>query len=493
MIADISKGSNFTKLINYHESKVIEGKATLLENQTMGENKAEYIQAFHETVALNNRVKKDFAIHFSLSLPVEEHLDNPSFLKLAQNYLQKMGYENRPYLVYRHADKAHEHIHIVTTSINFDGEKISFYNDWKNSQAISRELEKEFGLQITQYDKTAHYRLSELNAEKYRVVNSMKQVYQDKALLEKTSSHLSLNLKRYKEEFYQLDDKQFEAFIGKETFKELTKFLDKESLLWKSDKEQLIEKLNFNLSICNGVGEYINNLTKAGLYVRKLQKQGRTVLIYGDPANNFYLKDKDVPNELQFYALQKLAGNKDIASAIKNFERFTKQQQSAYIRKNLVYALQTATSKEVLSAILEKANITTQWMQNKGGTYGLRLSNNFEGAIIFKASEISRDLSYQNIHQKLESNFVKAITNPNEKSFHSEKNITNLTKSSEKHLGTKSKQHKNTGAKITKKAGLAILKGASKEASKRASQNNSTQERTNNTNPEENRESSREI
>ena len=58
-----------------------------------------------------------------------------------------IGFENQPYLLYRHYDAAHPHIHIVTTNIQSDGQRIDLHNIGKNqSETARKRLEKEYSL-----------------------------------------------------------------------------------------------------------------------------------------------------------------------------------------------------------------------------------------------------------------------------------------------------------------------------------------------------------
>jgi len=62
--------------------------------------------------------------------------------------MEKIGFGEQPYLVYKHEDAAHPHIHhIVTTSIREDGARISLHDIGKRlSESARKELEQEFGL-----------------------------------------------------------------------------------------------------------------------------------------------------------------------------------------------------------------------------------------------------------------------------------------------------------------------------------------------------------
>lgn len=84
--------------------------------------------------------------HISLNLPHGEHLNDQDFFELAKNYMEHMGYGEQPYIVVRHHDTKHEHVHIVSTTIKEDNLQINLSNDIRRSIAIQKYLEKEFGL-----------------------------------------------------------------------------------------------------------------------------------------------------------------------------------------------------------------------------------------------------------------------------------------------------------------------------------------------------------
>jgi len=57
---------------------------------------------------------------------------------------EKTGFDQQPYLDYRHDDSGHPHIHIVSTSIEKDGNRISFHNLGRNqSEKARKEIEIE--------------------------------------------------------------------------------------------------------------------------------------------------------------------------------------------------------------------------------------------------------------------------------------------------------------------------------------------------------------
>src|SRR5258708_20469301 len=61
--------------------------------------------------------------------------------------MERIGFENQPYLVYQHFDAGHPHIHVVTTNIQLDGSRILLYNIGRNQSTKARlELEKKYNL-----------------------------------------------------------------------------------------------------------------------------------------------------------------------------------------------------------------------------------------------------------------------------------------------------------------------------------------------------------
>ncbi|NKI26555.1 relaxase/mobilization nuclease domain-containing protein [Arenibacter sp. 6A1] len=85
-------------------------------------------------------------IHATLNLPRGEHLDDTKFLALSKAYMEYMGYGEQPYIVVRHHDTEHEHVHIVSSTIREDCSQINLSFDYRRSMAAQKHLEKQFGL-----------------------------------------------------------------------------------------------------------------------------------------------------------------------------------------------------------------------------------------------------------------------------------------------------------------------------------------------------------
>lgn len=68
---------------------------------------------------------------------------------LAQEFMEKFGYGNQPYIVWLHEDINRKHMHIVSVRINEQGEKIDHNREAIRAQNICREMEVRYGLHPT--------------------------------------------------------------------------------------------------------------------------------------------------------------------------------------------------------------------------------------------------------------------------------------------------------------------------------------------------------
>src|SRR5690606_18376885 len=72
-------------------------------------------------------------VHISINLPRGEKLSDQKFFTLSKEYMDHMGYGQQPYVVIRHQDTKHPHVHIVSTTIKEDCTQINLSNDFKRN------------------------------------------------------------------------------------------------------------------------------------------------------------------------------------------------------------------------------------------------------------------------------------------------------------------------------------------------------------------------
>jgi hypothetical protein len=157
MIIEISKPlTSFFKTCNYHQEKVDKNVAKLIYNHTGIFNPKLFAEYFERHCEINTRLIKNKGFDISINLPHNENLLDSQFINLAQDYIKQMGYENCPYIITRHYDKMHEHIHLTISSIDLDGKRINDGKMHERSQRISRELEKKYNIQQTVYTRKSN-------------------------------------------------------------------------------------------------------------------------------------------------------------------------------------------------------------------------------------------------------------------------------------------------------------------------------------------------
>lgn len=151
MVARIISGRSIRGAINYNEQKVTQGKAIFLNAENYLKeshllNPMEKLQVLQHRARLNERVKTN-CVHISLNFETNEKISTEKMQEIAKDYMERIGFKNQPYLIYRHEDAAHPHCHIVTTNIEADGNRISLHNLGRDlSEKARQEIELEYGL-----------------------------------------------------------------------------------------------------------------------------------------------------------------------------------------------------------------------------------------------------------------------------------------------------------------------------------------------------------
>ncbi|MGV8094908.1 MAG: relaxase/mobilization nuclease domain-containing protein [Mangrovibacterium sp.] len=154
MVTVIRVGHSMHRIFNYNENKVKEGMAECIgaENYPLNADEMSLkikLGYLLKRMELNENVKRN-SIHISLNFdPSETGLSGEKLMKIARVYMQKLGFGDQPYLVYRHNDAGHPHIHVVTTNIQADGRRIDLHHlGIRKSEPARREIEKIFGLVV---------------------------------------------------------------------------------------------------------------------------------------------------------------------------------------------------------------------------------------------------------------------------------------------------------------------------------------------------------
>jgi len=167
MVAIIHAGRSIRNALHYNENKqriFVDKRKTLkaaelihsvgFARDTQHLGITEKLKTFERLIERNQRSKIN-SVHISLNFDPSEHtLATSTLQKIADGYMEKIGFASQPYLVYKHNDSAHPHIHIISTNIKKDGKRISLHNIGRNqSETARKELEQEFTLVAAEQKK----------------------------------------------------------------------------------------------------------------------------------------------------------------------------------------------------------------------------------------------------------------------------------------------------------------------------------------------------
>lgn len=151
MVAKISTGSSLFGALAYNQEKLDSNEAKILySNRIMQQADGEHTmylnqKSFEPYLMANNKTEKP-VLHISINPHPDDKLTDEQMSEIAQEYMDKMGYGDQPYLVYKHEDLDRHHLHIVSINVDESGKKLDSNYDYKRSKNITRELEKKYNL-----------------------------------------------------------------------------------------------------------------------------------------------------------------------------------------------------------------------------------------------------------------------------------------------------------------------------------------------------------
>ena len=151
MVAKISIGSSLYGALAYNGEKINEAKGRLLTTNriyndgtgTIDIRKA--MEGFLTFMPERTRVEKP-VLHISLNPHPDDVLTDTELQDIAREYLEKLGYGNQPYLVFKHEDIDRHHLHIVTVNVDENGRRLNQDFLFRRSDRIRKELEQKYGL-----------------------------------------------------------------------------------------------------------------------------------------------------------------------------------------------------------------------------------------------------------------------------------------------------------------------------------------------------------
>ncbi|RKD99770.1 relaxase/mobilization nuclease domain-containing protein [Marinifilum flexuosum] len=175
MIAKIVKGKGFAGVVNY----ILDQKkgTELLNSEGLRlKNKGAIVESFKQQAELNSKISKPgYHISLSFSAKDKEFLSNELMADIAKQYMSRMKIFNTQFLIARHFDKEHPHIHLIINRVDYHGKTISDKNDRIRSEKICKELTRKHCLYFAKgKEQVKVNRLHEPDKTKYEIYDALK-------------------------------------------------------------------------------------------------------------------------------------------------------------------------------------------------------------------------------------------------------------------------------------------------------------------------------
>lgn len=169
-MSDLKKRASFARVVNYvnnpKKARLIDSKDVRLDDNT---TIARSMQGQADDKP--GRKLKNPVYHISLDFAHEDapKLTDALMVEIAREYMRRMGITNTQYIVSRHTDREHQHLHIVANRVDNNGNAISDSNDNVRNVKVCKALTREYGL---------HFSKGKMNVKRDRLRGKDKVKYQ---------------------------------------------------------------------------------------------------------------------------------------------------------------------------------------------------------------------------------------------------------------------------------------------------------------------------
>ncbi|WP_317224473.1 relaxase/mobilization nuclease domain-containing protein [Chryseobacterium sp. Y16C] len=157
-------GSNFPG-VDYNDKKVDKGKGELMLMKNFPslinkDSDKQQVRNYLKAISKSTKVQKP-QFHAVISTKFQNHTKE-ELTKISEDFMDKMGYGEQPYIAVFHNDTENNHIHIVSTRVDKQtGKKIDDrYEKLKAQKALAQVMEKLYGInEKEKLDKLLTYKI----------------------------------------------------------------------------------------------------------------------------------------------------------------------------------------------------------------------------------------------------------------------------------------------------------------------------------------------
>lgn len=162
-------GSDFPG-VNYNDKKINKEKAELMLMKNFPsfineDSNKQQVRNYLKAISVGNKKVLKPQFHATISTKFQEH-SKEELTKIAEDFMDEMGYGKQPFIVVLHKDTENNHVHIVTTRVDRPtGKKINdSYEKLRSQKALAKVMEKLYGIRSEQeLNKLLIYKTSSLH------------------------------------------------------------------------------------------------------------------------------------------------------------------------------------------------------------------------------------------------------------------------------------------------------------------------------------------
>lgn len=139
------KGKGFRGALRYNLAKVNNKVAEVLDHSFVRVSEGSIMKEV-QLVRMQRPNLQKYFYHTSINFPPTEDIPNDLMTRIGHEYLEANGFTQHQFIMFRHRDADHPHLHILVNRIGYDGSVLSDSNDFARSEKILRDLEKKYNL-----------------------------------------------------------------------------------------------------------------------------------------------------------------------------------------------------------------------------------------------------------------------------------------------------------------------------------------------------------
>ena len=177
MIAKIVTGKSFGGAVRYLMEK--SGHARIIDSDGVELSDIRSLIGSFNFQRKARPEKAEVVGHISLSFHKDDkpRLTDGFMAGLAREYMQRMGITDTQYIVVRHTDTEHPHLHILYNRVRYDTKLVRSHNERIRSVAVCKAMKQKYGLTFSEGKENVKIeRLHDPDKVKYRIYEAVKAI-----------------------------------------------------------------------------------------------------------------------------------------------------------------------------------------------------------------------------------------------------------------------------------------------------------------------------